>query len=94
MPKKDWEWPKLVQVIKKDAEEKDCVVTFISQTDSLDHSCYVYHSDDLGQTLYVLNDQHRAQLIDSIEGFDEDEVADSFWSILNEYHIIGRNDLN
>lgn len=82
-------WLTIIEAIKRDAEKKDYVVDFLTQDDT----CYVYFKDDDQSAIYALNDQHRAQLVDSMSLIKPEEVedaaeavADFFWSELNEHY--------
>lgn len=86
MRKLNLSWNIIVGVIKEDAHEKDYVVDFLDQVDSLDQTCYVYFKDDDQSAIYAVNDQHRAQLVDTLNGCRANEVADTFWSELNEHY--------
>lgn len=79
-------WNIIVGVIKEDAHEKDCVVDFLDQKDSVDDTVYVYFKDDDQSAIYALNDQHRAQMVDTLNNCHANEVADTFWSELNEHY--------
>ena len=65
--KKNMPWPRIVELVKIDAEAKDYLVDFLDQRDSLDQTCYVYFKDDDMSAIFALNDQHRAQLEDAME---------------------------
>lgn len=79
-------WADIVSIIKKDAEEMDYVVDFLNQIDSLDGSCYIYFKDDDQSAVYVLNDQHRAQLEDALTYCGAENQVNVFWSELNEHY--------
>lgn len=93
-------WEKIINTVKRDADEKDYVVDVLTQKDSIDQTCYVYYKDDDQSAVYALNDQHRAQILATIDGANfqlqakvadmhaalDALVADMFWSEMNEHY--------
>lgn len=80
--KKNLSWHKIVELVKEEAEASGYVVDFLDQDDT----CYVYFKDDDQSAVYSLNDQHRAQLEDTLGALPENTWLDDFWSELNEHY--------
>lgn len=95
-------WEDIIKLIKFDAEEKGAIVDFLDQKDSVDSTVYVYFKDDDISAVFALNDQHRVQLVNTInetqtqisgpieqmKGQFASQVADVFWSELNEHYCM------
>lgn len=95
MRQKTFSWDKIVECIKRDAEEMDYVVDFLDKKLELtgiamkpSHvPCYVYYKDDDQSAIYELNDQHRAQLEDKLSANNDFiTLPEVFWSELNEHY--------
>lgn len=98
-------WKTIVDHVKLDGDEKDYVVDFIDQINSIDGSVYVYYHDDDGSFIYVLNEEHRTELENTIANTNMQltgpiaeqkaqlahNVADLFWAELNDKYQIGMN---
>jgi hypothetical protein len=83
---KNLPWAKIVEAVKEEAEASGYLVDFLDQKDSVDQTCYVYYKDDDQSAIYALNDQHRAQLEDTLGALPADTWLDDFWSELNEHY--------
>jgi hypothetical protein len=77
-------WELLVQLVKRDAEENDYMVDFLTQVASVDHTCYIYFRDDDQSAIYTLTDADRLILIDTLTRVGKDETVDTFWMAMNE----------